>query len=67
MANLTPSSSTIGSILGGVVASVGIYLLHTFGTNLPAGIEAAIAAFLASLGGYLPASGRSPSVKPSTP
>ena len=55
---LTPSASTIGSGVGGAIATIGIYVLHLFGVNLPAGIEAAIAAIVAALGGYLPAAGR---------
>jgi hypothetical protein len=55
---LAPSGSTIASGIGGGLAAVGVFVLHLFGINLPAGIEAGIAAIITALAGYLPASGR---------
>lgn len=55
---LAPSSSTVASGLGGAVAVGVVWGLHLFGVNLPAGIEAGLAAILTALSGYLPATGR---------
>jgi hypothetical protein len=55
---MTPSGSTTGSALGGALSAVIIYILGRYGITFPAGIEAAIAAIVATVIGYLPASGR---------
>ena len=56
--SLTPSNSTTGSAIGGALAVVIVYIFSLKGITLPAGVEAAVAAIMGTMAGYLPASGR---------
>ena len=55
---LAPSGSTNATGIAGAITSLLIYGLSLKGINFPAGMEAAIAVLVATLVGYLPASGR---------
>lgn len=50
---LRPSSSTGGSALGGSLAVLYIYHMHSHGTDYPAGVEAAIASLITAGLGYV--------------
>ena len=54
----TPSNSTNATAIGGAVASLVIMVLGMKGITFPAGGEAALAVLVATVAGYLPASGR---------
>jgi hypothetical protein len=54
----TPSGSTNATGLAGACATLVIYLVSLKGITFPAGIESAIGVIFATLGGYLPKSGR---------
>lgn len=55
---LQPSSSTTATACAGAMATIVVYLVSLKGVTFPAGIESAIAVVFATVGGYLPASGR---------
>lgn len=54
----TPSNSTNMTAAAGALATVTMFILGQKGITFPAGMEAALAVIFATLGGYLPASGR---------
>jgi hypothetical protein len=55
---LTPSASTNATAVGGALATLIIYGLSFAHITLPPGAEAAVAVLVASIAGWLPASGR---------
>jgi hypothetical protein len=55
---MTPSNSTNGTAVAGALAAILMAILGKYNITFPAGIESAIAVVFATLGGYLPASGR---------
>jgi hypothetical protein len=53
--NATPSASTVGSTTGAFLATTFVILCDKLlGIDFPAGYEAGLAAFLTTLGGYIP-------------
>jgi len=55
---LSPSNSTTATGAAGALAALTVFILGQKGITFPAGMEAAIAVIFATIGGYLPASGR---------
>jgi hypothetical protein len=55
---LAPSNSTNATAAAGALATLVIYVASLKGITFPAGIESALAVVFATLGGYLPKSGR---------
>jgi hypothetical protein len=52
--NATPSSSTVGSTAGAFLATTIVVILDHYKIDLPAGYEAGLAAFITTVGGYIP-------------
>lgn len=56
---LKPSSSTVGSGVGGALALIVISIIGAFHYNISPELAASITLICGTLAGYLPASGRS--------
>lgn len=52
--NTTPSNSTVGSAAGAFLATTIILILDHYKIDLPAGYEASLAGFIATVAGYIP-------------
>lgn len=57
---LAPSASTNASAVAAFLAATLMIILERYGIHAPAGYEALLGGAIATLGGYIPKSGRMP-------